>query len=228
MIVGNGMIAKDFSPYETAKDILIFASGVSNSLETDPAQYQREADLLTRIRLENPEKLLVYFSSCSIFDPDRAGTAYVEHKNNIEKQLALWSMPFLTLRLPVVIGKTNLANTLPYFLYARIMSGECFDVWTHAIRYPIDIDDVLKISQTLIAAPTMHNQCINIALRPYPVLEIVHEMENITGRSANINKVDRGDFYEIERQLAISLAEQTGVYHGKDYLHRVLNKYFSN
>jgi len=226
MVVGNGMIANVFKSYKLSSDVVIFASGVSNSLETDQSQFQREYNLLKKIRYKNPDKLLVYFSTCSISDPDRANTAYVNHKVNIESELASWQLPYLILRLPVVIGRTNLAKTFPFFLYDRIKSGESFNIWQYAVRYPIDIDDMLKISIHLISQSTMQNQTVNIAFRSYPVLDIVHEMETILGQIANMMLIDQGCFYDIDRTLALCLASELNINCDEYYLSRVLHKYF--
>ncbi len=226
MIIGHGMIAEAFGLYDIGEDIVIFASGVSNSLETDFALYKREAELLKKVRNAYPEKLLVYFSTCSISDPDRAATPYVFHKIETEAKLMAWGMPYLILRLPAVIGRRNLAYTFPYFLFEKIQLGKKFDVWSKAVRYPIDISDVLKISNYLITDNTMHNQIINIALRSYPVMEIVREMERIVGKSAVIDAVDRGCVYDIDRNIALDLAQKLDIYYGKNYLSQIFCKYF--
>ena len=48
MIIGNGLIASAFAGYEYCKNLLIFASGVSNSLETHLEPYERERKLLEK------------------------------------------------------------------------------------------------------------------------------------------------------------------------------------
>src|SRR5690349_6695322 len=84
MVIGNGMIAKRFNSYKDNKDVLIFASGVSNSKNRNQAQYDRESDLLEKTIEANPSKVLVYFSTCSIKDPGEANSPYVEHKKQLE------------------------------------------------------------------------------------------------------------------------------------------------
>lgn len=48
MIVGNGLIAKEFLEYSNSKNILIFASGVSNSKEERVDEFLREENLLRK------------------------------------------------------------------------------------------------------------------------------------------------------------------------------------
>ena len=80
MVIGNGMIAKRFSSYGDDKDILVFASGVSNSSSTGDVEYTREEALLSKAIQDNPHKTILYFSTCSIYDPSLQESMYVKHK----------------------------------------------------------------------------------------------------------------------------------------------------
>ena len=46
MIVGNGMIAKKFKKYKDKGNVLIFASGVSNSNETRCTNFSKELKMV--------------------------------------------------------------------------------------------------------------------------------------------------------------------------------------
>ena len=61
MVIGKGLIAKRFYSYESDSDILIFASGVSNSKNRDEALFARELELLQNTINTYPDKVLVYF-----------------------------------------------------------------------------------------------------------------------------------------------------------------------
>ncbi len=226
MIVGSGMLARAFSKFDTNSDIVIFASGVSDSLETNQSQYQREFDLLKRIRSEHPHSLLVYFSTCSIVDPDRKNTSYVRHKIMVEESLMVWGHPFLNLRLPAVIGCSNVARTLPFFLKDKIKSGETFDIWTKAIRYPIDIDDVVRIGSIIIDNNAFKNMTINVALKAYSIPEIVLLLEELLGHQAFPREIDRGSSYGLNLSISHQFADQLGIDYHNDYLKNVLKKYF--
>ena len=66
MIVGRGLIAKAFTN-NCLDDVIIFASGVSNSKALDETLFKKEIDLLNSVIAENNDsKKLVYFSSYSI------------------------------------------------------------------------------------------------------------------------------------------------------------------
>ena len=64
MIVGNGLIANLFRENDS-ENVVFFASGVSNSLETDKSAFLREENLLRKTLEENPEKIFIYFSTVS-------------------------------------------------------------------------------------------------------------------------------------------------------------------
>lgn len=74
------MVAKRFESYSQKDDFIIFASGVSNSKNSDLTAYQREAALLEKLIAEYPGKTLVYFSTCSLYDPGEKGSLYYLHK----------------------------------------------------------------------------------------------------------------------------------------------------
>jgi len=58
MIIGSGMLARDFKSYEEDEHILIFASGVSNSNETRVSEFNREQELLIDSINKNTNKKL--------------------------------------------------------------------------------------------------------------------------------------------------------------------------
>jgi nucleoside-diphosphate-sugar epimerase len=227
LIVGSGMMARAFGSFEGQRGVVIFASGVSDSLETAESAFARERDLLARTRAQHPEALLVYFGTCSVDDPDRAPTAYVAHKLRMETMLEQSSAPWLVLRLPLAIGPGQRGRTLAPYLHDRIRRGERFEVWQHATRYPIDVADVLRISSRFIAGRTFWNRRINIALRAFPVLEFVRVMESIVGKPAVYDLVPKGQHYAVHCPEVAALAAELELDFSERYLDRVLRKYFT-
>ena len=64
MVVGTGSLANVFlSKFEKNNDVLIYASGVSDSTEKNKVNFDREKNLLINSIKNNPEKKLIYFSS---------------------------------------------------------------------------------------------------------------------------------------------------------------------
>src|SRR5882672_4521886 len=161
MVVGSGMMAQAFSAYAKNPRIVIFASGVSDSLETDSRAFSREQSLLAEVRNANSRALLVYFSTCSIEDAERRNTPYVKHKLAMESYLAKFPGQWLVFRLPLVIGHGHRGATFAQFLYRKISRGESFEVWANATRYPIDVDDVLAVAREFIEHRQSFNRRIN-------------------------------------------------------------------
>lgn len=226
MLVGHGMMARTFWAFRDRPDVVIFASGVSNSLETDPRAFERERRLLQRIRAEHTGALLVYFGTCSVDDPDRWDTQYVRHKLHMESLLAASPGPWLVLRVPLAIGRNPGSHTLAQYLYDCIMQGTPFEVWEGAARFPIDVEDVLRIGSRLIEDRAMWGRRINVALRRFPVLDFVHILERITGRPAMYRVARKGRSFDLDCPEVMALAPQLGLDLGAQYLERVLRKYF--
>lgn len=226
MVVGHGMMARAFSVFRDRAEIVIFASGVSNSLESDPVAFDREAALLEQTRADHSGALLVYFGTCSVDDPERRKTPYVQHKLRMESLLVASSGPWLVLRVPLAIGRNPGGRTLAQFLYERIVRGEAFEVWEGAARFPIDVDDVLRIGSRLIADQAMWNRRINIALRRFAVLDFVHVMEGIVGKKAVYNVVRKGRSFDLDCPEVRAMAGALNLDLSEHYLERVLRKYF--
>lgn len=137
MIIGNGDIA---SAIKDRKDLLFFASGVSNSRETRESEYRREVELLLK---QDANSHIVYFSSLSVF---YSNARYVKHKRYMEslvKGFKKWTI----IRMGNIDWGTN-PHTLINFLrnqyirrekmkiqnvYRYICSREEFDYWLKMI-----------------------------------------------------------------------------------------------
>jgi hypothetical protein len=226
MVVGNGMMGRAFSAFRDRAGVVIFASGVSNSLETEPVAFDRERELLKRVRTENRQALLVYFGTCSVHDPERRDTPYVRHKLEMESVLAAGEGPWLVLRVPLAIGRNPGSRTLAQFLHDRVVRGLPFEVWEGAARFPIDVEDVFRIGSRFINDPAMWNRCINVALRSFPVLEFVRIMEEIVGKKANYTLVRKGQDFNLDCSEALRVASELHLDLSEKYLERVLKKYF--
>jgi nucleoside-diphosphate-sugar epimerase len=226
VIVGDGMMARAFSAFADDKDVIVFASGVSDSTETRAAAFSREAKLLRRTRAEHPQALLIYFGTCSVYDPDRRNTPYVGHKIAMELMLKEADGPWLVLRLPLAVGPGHRGNTLARFLYDRILRGESFEVWKGSTRYPIDVEDACRIATRLIRDPSMWRRTVNIALRAFPVTDFVRVLEKIAGKAAVYQLVEKGQHYEVPCPEIAGLLDQLEIRPGADYLEKVLRKYF--
>jgi nucleoside-diphosphate-sugar epimerase len=225
-IIGNGMLAKAFKGAAiTSRELVLFASGVSNSLEEDKIEYDRELDLVNDHLKSNYS--FVYFSSCSLEDSSLSGTKYVLHKKKIEN-IIISRGDYFIFRLPQVVGFTKNTNTLANFLYNKIRSDLPFDIWQYSTRNLIDVDDVVKITSFMIDNNIGHNTISNVAATSSTsILTIVNCFEQILNKEARYKIVQKGCPYDIENQRTDAIAKKIGVQFTADYLYNMLSKYYS-
>lgn len=227
MVVGHGMIAKAFSRYAADDRVVLFASGVANSRTTDTREFEREQELLGRTIALCRDKLLVYISTCSVDDKDVAQSPYVMHKLNMEALIAHSVGTYLILRLPQVVGKSSNPHTLVNYLHDCIVRGKRFAVWRNAVRYLIDVEDVVQITSHLVDHTTVRNAAINIVSRPYAIPDIVAVLERITGCRADCEFEDRGANYHIDGALSSQIAARLNITFDELYLESMLAKYYA-
>lgn len=225
MIVGSGLLARAFhTRYAGADGVTIFASGVSNSLESDPSAFAREQRLLEQL-LAGEAIRFVYFGSCGVLNQEEM-TPYMQHKKRME-ELVLNHPGGLVLRLPQVIGNTRNPNTLTNFIHNKISGNETFSIWKKAERNLVDIDDIVAIGSAIIDDATYNKSFANIAAnRSTQVLEIVRIFERVLQRKARYVVEDRGSELQIDSQYASTIAIQLGLNLGDGYVERVIRKYY--
>jgi nucleoside-diphosphate-sugar epimerase len=228
MLIGSGLLAKAFAPtFSGREDVCIYAAGVSNSSCTDKQEFERERKRLTHA-LHQASKVdaFVYFGTCSVADPEAQDTPYVQHKLAME-QLVSAHPKYLIFRLPQVAGRTPNPHTLLNFLYARVSRSESFTLWSKARRNIIDVDDVAAISCQLISDHTFRQATANIANpTSYAMLDIVAAMEKAVGKRAVYEVFERGSWYQIDIRAILPVIDAAGVKFDKDYLERVIGKYY--
>lgn len=228
VVIGNGLLASAFRGMRVpGQQVVVFASGVANSLEIDESEFLREERLLREVRAEFPQGVLLYFGTCSVYDQDRLDTPYVRHKLRMESFLAETEGEHLILRLPLAIGASHRAKTLPHFLFDCIRNGKPFNVWSRAMRYPVDVDDVVRIADRLLMDSFMRNRVINVALGAFPVIQFVRVLEAILDRKAVVHLVDQGGSYDIDCPEVKQLAPELSLDFSEGYLEKVLHKYFT-
>lgn len=225
MIVGRGMLAQTFSSFETKSDIIIFASGVSDSSAKEQTGFDRERGLLDAQPC-GKEHTLVYFSTVSIFDPDLQNSLYVLHKRNLEDFIRQRFESYRIYRLPNLVGRSGNVNTLTNYVYHKIMLGEELVVYKNAFRYIMDVDDVfLCVNQLLKVLP--ENGTINVRFdNLISVPSLVGLMEVSLGKEANKIFVEKGSRYEPENKLFSEVILSKGFSPGEDYNKNVISKYY--
>ncbi len=225
MIVGNGLIANAFINNDL-EDVVFFASGVSNSLETDENQFRREENLIRKTLAENPDKLFIYFSTCSIYDSSKNGSAYVNHKLHMEHLIATKSDRYLISRVSNAVGKGGNKNTLINFLVNSIRENKIIQTHIDASRNLIDVEDVRKIIIELIDKQKV-NQIINVAyLSNYSIIQIIAIIEQFLGKNAELDLVKAGQSYLIDIPEVKKYFKQNNLQDKEIYLTQILQKYF--
>jgi nucleoside-diphosphate-sugar epimerase len=144
MIIGSGFIANSFRKfYFDKKNILIFASGVSNSKEKKKKNFEREVNLLKKY--SKSKKIFIYFSTISVYDNYLRQSLYVKHKLRIEKIIKKSFKNFYIFRLPQIAGVNANKNTILNYLYFNIKEQKKITIWSNSLRNILDILDVIKI-----------------------------------------------------------------------------------
>lgn len=196
MIIGSGILANAVKLYDK-EDVVFFASGVSNSLEKNPAEFEREISLLKSVISQHPDKKLIYFSTCSIYDSSKTDSPYVMHKLAIEKIIAEQCSSFIIFRVGNAVGRGGNPNTLINFLKNSILSENKLTIHSNARRILIGTDDIAAFVGKNI--PNLNNEIVNLAYPyQYSLPEILSQLENHLAKKADYETVNEGSFYNIE------------------------------
>lgn len=227
MIVGKGLLAQAFTPaFAAGHNIVMFASGVSNSQEKRPEEYAREREMLEQALELN--RFLIYFSTCSVSDVELQHSPYVQHKQAMEALILERARQKAIFRLPQVVGSTPNPHTLTNYLHEQISTGVPFKVWLHARRNLIDVADVAAIVCHLVDNHAADGIVTNVASpQSVGILELVHIFEEVLGLPARYETVDAGASYDIEAGLALRTAAEAGITFGPDYATKLVKKYYA-
>lgn len=226
MIIGRGMMANAFSAYSKNKDVLIFASGVSNSCLNDKSAFDRERKLLQDSIANYPKCILVYFGTCSVDDPELCGSPYVTHKREMEEIIKESCKRYFIFRLSQVVGEGS-SPTLINFIVDKLQNRELFHVWKNSTRNLIDVDDVFKIADYLIQNNLYCNEITNIATpRSLSIFNIVEIIEELLGQKGCYEVLHRGGSYDIDTLKISHLLDRMSVCFDEKYPSMIIKKYF--
>lgn len=227
MVTGSGMIAKRFSSYADDKRRLVFASGVSHSLAIKKEEFEREENLLRRAIAGNPGRTLVYFSTCSIYDPSLGSSAYVLHKLKMEGLIREKVPSYLIFRVSNPVGKTNNHHTVLNYFVEHIVGQLFFTVWQYASRNLIDIDDMYAVCHHIIQEDSEPARIVNVA-NPvnYPVTAIIEAIETHFQKKGHFVLTEKGNSPLIDTSEIQPLFSQLRIEFDQQYLPKLLKKYF--
>lgn len=225
MIVGDGLIASLFYDFDR-EDIIFFASGVSNSLETKEEEFLREENLIRNTIKKNPNKVFLYFSTCSIYDSSKTESQYVLHKLKMEQIIAQLCPQYLVLRLSNAVGKGGNPNLLINYLVRSVKSGEAINIHTEATRNLIDTEDIRNIVLNLVEQKNF-NKIINVAYpENYTIIEILQIIEKFFNIKTNLNLIKAGSGYNINIPDVESYFINNNLINKELYLCNILKKYY--
>lgn len=227
MVIGNGMIANVFENFRDDDHIVIFASGVSDSTNTDNRAFDREKNLIIETLHANKEKLFVYFSTCSIDDASMQSSAYVQHKIKMEDLIVNNHTPYIIFRLTNPVGKTNNTHTVFNYFIKNITEKHKFAVWKNATRNLIDIDHLYRICNEILQKRLFINSIVNIANpKNYPVVFIIENIEKHFAIAGNYTMLNKSGGPSINIVSIEPLLQKFNINFDEHYLSRLLQKYF--
>ncbi len=226
MIIGKGLIASLFADCDR-ENTIFFASGVSNSLEIRPEEFSREENLIQETISANPDKIFIYFSTCSIYDSSKTGSNYVLHKLKMEQKIKDLCEKFLILRVSNAVGKGGNPNLLVNYIINAVKNDETINVHTKATRNLIDAEDIRNITLELADKKSL-NKIINLAyIKNYSIIEILEIIERFFNKKVNINLIKSGSGYDITIPDIENYFTKNHLDNKEIYLQKILKKYYS-
>jgi len=221
-IIGSGFIATKFKKYLKfikKNNIVIYAAGISNSLEINTVKLNREIFQIQSFLKKNNRRI-IYISTYSINDKSRLKKYYVRNKIKIEKIIVRNSSNYLIIRLPEIIGKSNNPYTITNFFYNNIKNQKFFSVHKNSRRNLLDVNDAINNCIKIIRFNHKKNRIINLLNRRFCTpLTIVNNFEKILSKKAIYKLKD----IKINKW---SLKNNYFVNFDKNYLFKTLKKYY--
>ncbi len=205
-IIGHGLIARSLAPYaDRHPDALAFASGVSDSSTTSPAEFERECALLYEAleQARRDDLRIVYFSGGGAIygrwdrparedEPLEPRSAYGRHQLVCEAVIRSAGVRYLIARLPNVVGPAGSERQLVPALVRQALAGRV-TVQAGAARDLVGVDDMAAVISDLLATGRPRD-VVNVASGvSVPVGEIVTAINGLLGVSPEIVPVAGGE-----------------------------------
>lgn len=215
MVIGNGLIANAFSEFKNIDNIIIFASGVSNSLETNEKEFEREVDLLKSC---DYNKKLIYFSSVNLFE-DRD---YFRHKKNMEKTIKSLFNDYLIIRISQLIGNGGNENNLFNYFKNSIINETEITINKNAYRSLIDVDDLVEITKVL----AYYRGTLNFShIESVTALRLYNLISEKLNKTTKTNIEDGLEGYLIKNSPQINFAMEVTKLDIIGYTKKIIDKY---
>lgn len=230
MIIGNGLVANAFKQIDSDDELIVFASGVSNSKILSELDCEREFKLLKSIIADNKEnRLLVYFSTYSIDNESEKGSAYVMHKLHLEDFISKNVPYYLIIRTSNIVGKSGNSSTVFNFLFERIKKGVPFELWQNAKRNFLDVDHLALMVMELVKSKPSSGVYYLLNPNDINVIDLVGIIEVFLDRKAIYNAIEHpNETITANKELSGILFEKLEIDKGKRYIDYLIQKYYSN
>ena len=206
-VVGSGLLATAFKEFGGTcfAGFTIFAAGVSNSLELNKLEFEREKILLEKAIQDC--RGLVYFSSCSA-PFQSSGRPYFRHKMEMER-LVLGNPGNFVVRLPQLVGVNQNKSQICNFIFSHLVKGEEFEVWRFAQRNILDVARIPPILENVISTEYsggVVNICAYNSILLVDLCEIFERVIDIRGKYRIVDKgepfiISRGPCYFESKEL---------------------------
>ncbi len=226
MIVGNGLIAQAFKQQESLfENVIIFASGVSNSKNNHKSEYTRELNKIKQY--SNTTLKFIYFSSIHVLDPSQKDKSYFKFKFKVETYIKQNFSNYIIYRLPVIMGNGGYKYSLFNFLHDSIMNQKEMQIHINAHRYIMDIENmVFFVAKTIY----IDNQIINFVFdKPFNIIDIISSYEKVLNIQAIYKLVDGGIKFNVDNNKFKKILNRSDLkeFTLQSYLEKIIRKYYS-
>jgi hypothetical protein len=191
-VVGRGLIARTFLQDLGVlnKGFVIFASGVSNSGETRPAEFSREKTLIDYWLKRLDGRIFIYFSTCSVYGKYNN---YVDHKLKIEELIRDSKGVGHIYRLSQVVGVAKNTTLVPFFTQ-QALNHASVDIFAGAARNLLSISDVVRLVK--LVSPMRGEEPFSMNLASYhstTAINIYKRITELCDKPFKARLVDGGD-----------------------------------
>lgn len=224
MVVGNGLLGESMNLFIDNDDVLIFASGVSNSKENRVSEYEREFDLLNKFL--GTERKIIYFSTCSVLYDCLEPTDYIKHKLQVEDFIKSNFKNFIIFRLPNVVGYTENQHTSFNFFKKNLIDNFEINVEENTTRYFIDVDDIVETLTPIIIDKTQNKKEFNVCFNTkITIINFIKLMSDQLGVIPKINLIKNGCSFDVDNTNFLKLVNKKYKSIDQDYNYNIIKKY---
>ena len=195
--------------------------------EIGKKEFEREEDLLNSL---DKDKIIIYFSTCSIYDPTVQNSSYVRHKMVVETIIKYKFKKSIIFRLPIVIGNTKNKNTFFGYFIDKINNESDINVDLLSSRYLIDSDDLSFVLSKIIEQYRNNDEIgqkkINVGFdNKMMVTDIINMMMGILNKKSKINLICSGCDYEYNKKYFDDYIKSIDYKIPENYTYNILKKY---